>query len=167
MNSALLWLPIFPEFILTIKFRYTGCTMGFDKIHLKEATFTWPGIIPVVCIRFENLTLSNQKSYSDFLFEKPVTCFVLMIWQISIVRRFEDLTKSDRFWLEFVKSSKRRTKKSSRENIWINILIYIFNLLQDIFSDTANEKFFTFYDQLTSFSTQYSTAKMPMRKFQN
>ena len=47
----------------------------------------------LICIRFEYLTLSNQKSYSDFLFEKPVTCFVLMIWQISIVRRFQDLRK--------------------------------------------------------------------------
>ena len=77
----------------------------------------------LICIRFEDLTLSNQTSYSDFLFEKPVTCFVLMIWQISIVRRFEDLTKSDRLWLEFVKSSNRQTKKSSRESFWFVVLM--------------------------------------------
>ena len=35
----------------------------------------------LICIRFEDLTISNQNSYSNFLFEKPITCFVLIIWQ--------------------------------------------------------------------------------------
>ena len=47
----------------------------------------------LICNRFDDLTLSNQKSSSDFLFERPITCFVLIIWQFFFVRRFEDLTK--------------------------------------------------------------------------
>ena len=48
--------------------------------------------------------------FSYFLFEKLITCFVLPISQIQIVRRFTNFTNSDRFWLEFVNSVKRRIK---------------------------------------------------------
>ena len=37
-------------------------------------------------------------------------CLVLPISQIQIIRRFTNFTNSDRFWLEFVKLVKRRTK---------------------------------------------------------
>ena len=67
----------------------------------------------LICSRFDHLTDFEHMSNSLFPYEKLITCFVLMIGQISIVRRFDDLTHSDRLGSNFVKSSKRRTTNSS------------------------------------------------------
>ena len=55
-------------------------------------------------------------SYFKFLFEKLITCFVLAIWQTSIVRRFWNLTDSERFWLEFCQIPKTTNQNDSRDD---------------------------------------------------
>ena len=83
-----------------------GCTLEFDRIHLKEAIVMWPDMHSF--LEFDKFEpISNFK----FLFEKLITCFVLAIWQTSIVRRFWNLTDSERFWLEFCQIPKTTNKK--------------------------------------------------------
>ena len=54
--------------------RDTGCTLEFDRIHLKEAIVMWPDMHSF--LEFDKFEpISNFK----FLFEKLITCFVLAI----------------------------------------------------------------------------------------
>ena len=48
-----------------------------------------------------------------------ITCFVLAIWQTSIVRRFWNLTDSERFWLEFCQILKTTNQNDSRDDIFV------------------------------------------------
>ena len=95
----------------------TGCTLRFDKTHLKEVIVMW--------LDMQSFWwFDTFEPKISFLFSLRKANHVLRFDNLTkfFVRRFGDLTKSDRFWLEFVKSSKRQAKNSSRESFWFVVL---------------------------------------------
>ena len=52
---------------------------------------------------------------------RGLICIRLKIWHFR-TKRLLLIFSSDRFWLEFIKSWKRRAKKSSRESFWFVVL---------------------------------------------
>ena len=108
------WGPLTIDLPLIHKNIYTVCLYGACN-EIWQNQFEG-GARGFICSRFDHLIDFGQMSNSLFFYEKLITCFVLMIWQILIVRRFDNLTHSDRFWLKVC-----QIFKTSNQNSWVRL----------------------------------------------